>query len=488
MNFFDAFTSFTYFMWGWPLLALVICTGIYITLRSRFFQVTHLGQILTTPFKKGDGKKSGEKSISSFEALCVAIGGSVGVSNISGVGTAVATGGPGALFWLWVAAFLGMMVKFAEVSLACYYRQDMPDGSHRGGPTHYIERGLGEERGWKKGAWKTLAVIFGAGLLLLCFINITNYTISEAIGSTFNISYLIPSAILVVLTWIITFGGLKSVAKFASYAVPFMCLLYVVLVVITLGMNYENIIPAFGMIFKGAFTTQAAAGGFLGATVKMAMSTGFARSVYSNEAGWGTSTMVHATSDCEHPCKQGILAAFEVFADTMIICTLTGLALVVTGWWNSGLVGAELTLTCLEANVGYIARVLVAVSIFLFGLTTVTAWYTYFLCIIQHAMGDKLTPAIQNLILKLYNIFMPIFPFAITLYTVLSGGTPAQLWVMADFSSVVPTFVNVFVLLCLSGTFFKIFKDFRARYFGIGEVDPDFHIFYEDKKKAEAGK
>lgn len=483
MGIFAAFTKFTYWMWGTPLLTIVIGAGLYITIRTRFFQITNIGKILKNPFKKSS-RNSGEKSLSSFQAVCVAVGGSVGVSNISGVGTAIATGGPGALFWLWVAATFGMMLKFAEISLACYYRKDMPDGTHRGGPTYYMQRGLGEEKKWKKPFWLLLAVLFGVGIFFTFFINLTNYTIAEAIGSTFNISYLIPAAFLVLCTWAITIGGLKRVADFASYVVPFMCLLYVGLVFITLILNAENIIPSFKLIFKSAFTTQAAAGGFLGATVAKAMSTGFARSVYSNEAGWGTSAMVHATADCEHPCKQGMMGAFEVFVDTMVICTATGLVVIVTGFWNSGLSGAELTLTCLEASVGYAARVLVAISIFLFGLTTITGWFSYYLCILQHAMGDKLSPALEKKILAVYKLLMPVCPFILTVITVLVGGTPAELWVLADFSSVVPTFANVLVVFCLSGTFIKLFKDFRARYFGIGEVDPDFKIFYEQKKKS----
>lgn len=484
MSFFEAFTNFTYLMWGTPLLVLVIGTASYITIRTKFFQIRHFGPIMSNPFKKRTNQKS-EKSISPFQAVCVAVGGSVGVSNISGVSTAIATGGPGALFWLWVAATLGMMLKFTEVSLACYYRKTTPDGEHRGGPTYYMLRGLGEDKGWKIGICKLLAIVFGLGIFSTFFINLTNFTISEAIGSTFNISYLIPGLVLVVCTYLITFGGLKRIADIAGYMVPFMCIIYVGLVLVTIALNAGNIIPAFKLIFKGAFTPQAATGGFLGATVMKAMSTGFARSVYSNEAGWGTSAMVHATSDCEHPCKQGMLGAFEVFVDTMIVCTMTGLAVIVTGYWDSGITGAALTLTCLEANVGYIARVLVAVSIFLFGLTTVTGWFTYYQCLLQHAMGDKLTPALEKKILTVYKILMPIFPFIVTLVTVLRGGTPAELWVFADFTSIIPTFVNVFVVFCLSGTFFKIFKDFKARYFGVGKVDPNFNIFYEEKEKAK---
>ena len=485
---YDLFEAFTYWMWGPPLLTLILVTGVWITLRTRFFQLTHLGRILKDPFRKmcRETAEFGKGGISSFQAVCTAIGASVGVSNISGVGTAIATGGPGALFWLWVAGLLAMMVKFAEVSLACYYRKTMPDGSHRGGPTYYMQYGLGEERGWHKILWKGLSLVFGCGIFCTFFITLTNYTVAEAIGSTFRISYLIPGIILMIATWIITFGGLKKTAAFASCIVPFMCAFYVVAVLIVLVMNAERILPSIRMILQGAFTSQAAAGGFLGASVKTAMSTGFARSVYSNEAGWGTSAMVHATAECEHPCRQGMMGAFEVFVDTMVVCTATGLAVIVTGFWNSGLTGAELTLCCLEANLGVVARVILAIAIFLFGLTTATGWYSYYLCLLQHLCNGRLSKKAERVIFLIYKLTMPIFPFLLTVITVFTGGTPAGLWVLADFSSVVPTFTNVFALLCLSGTFFSLFRDYQARYFGKGAVDPSFAVFYEDQCKTNA--
>ena len=210
---------------GYPLIAIVLLTGVYLTIRSGGFQFRHLGTILKSLMKKQKVNTEGKKeAITPFQAVCIAVGGSVGVANISGVGTAIATGGPGALFWMWIAALLGMIIKMTEVSLAVYYRKTNPDGSHVGGPTYYMERALGEERGFK--AWGIIAVIFGLALYANHFLSMQNYTVAEAIGTTFDIPYVIPSAVLVVCIYLVTLGGLKKVGQIASYMVPFMCLFY----------------------------------------------------------------------------------------------------------------------------------------------------------------------------------------------------------------------------------------------------------------------
>ncbi len=477
---FAAFEEFTYWLWGYPLLIAIGAAGLYFTIRSGFFQFRHIGRIITNPFKKTT--VTGEKNaLTPFQAVSIAVGGSVGVSNISGVGTAIATGGPGALFWLWVAALLGMAIKMAEVTLAVYYRTSNADGEHWGGPTYYMQKALGEERGWK--AWKVLAVIFGGGIFITFFITLQNFTIAEAIGTTFKIPYMIPSLVMVACIYAIILGGLKRVGEIAGYMVPFMCIFYVICVIVVLAMNITALPGALGLVFKSAFTAQAAVGGFAGAAVIQAVRLGFARSVYSNEAGWGTSPMIHATAAVEHPVKQGMLGAFEVFVDTIIVCTATGLLVITTGFWNSGLLGSELTLTALEANVGSFARIIIALSIFLFGLTTATGWYTYYLTLLNHAMKD--TSPVKKTIMMIYKLLNPVFGCLLTLFTVLGGKTPAEVWVLADFSSVIPTFINVVVLIIIGSKFIELVKDFKARYLGKGTVDPNFAVFYEDKVKAK---
>lgn len=480
---FSVFSSITNFLWGTPLLISIVITGVYFSVKSRFFQFKNFGLIITNIFKMGKESKlrDDKKRLTPFQAISVAVGGSVGVSNISGVATAISTGGPGALFWIWVAALLGMIIKMAEVTLAVYYRETKDDGTYRGGPTFYIEKALGERRGWK--IWKPLAVIFGVGIFMTWPITIQNYTISESIGSTFNIPYIIPSIILVIAIYVITIGGIKKIGVIASYVTPIMCGFYILCGIYILLVNITSIPNTFMLIIKGAFTPQAATGGFLGASVAMAMRLGFARSVYSNEAGWGTSPMVHATADVDHPVKQGLLGAFEVFADTILVCSVTGLVVIITGYWSSGMSGANLTLTAFESVMGFPARVIIALSIFLFGLTTNTGWFAYYMTLLDHGFEDG--SKIKNIFKKIFVIGNPLWGFLILVASVYFGGTPEQIWTLADFSSVIPTFINVAVLFVIGGKFIELLKDYKARYLGIGDVDPDFKLFYEEEIKAD---
>ena len=218
------------------------------------------------------------KNLTPFQAISIAIGGTVGVSNMSGVATAIATGGPGALFWLWIAALLAMIIKMTEVTLAVYYREKQPNGEFLGGPTYYMQKGLGDEK--KLPFWKVFAVLFGGCIFMTWFITLQNFTVSEAVGSTFKLPYIIPSVLYVLAIYLIIIGGVKKVGVISSYLTPIMCLLYILGSVIILIMNADKLPEAFYMIFKGAFTAQAAVGGFLGAGVATAMRLGFARSVF----------------------------------------------------------------------------------------------------------------------------------------------------------------------------------------------------------------
>ena len=480
---FALFEQLTGWLWGLPLLITILVTGIFLTVRSGFFQFRHFGHVVTSMFSKERREGGGDdgKNLTPFQAISVAIGGTVGVSNMSGVATAIATGGPGALFWLWIAALLGMIIKMAEVTLAVYYREKQPNGEYLGGPTYYMQKGLGEEK--KLPFWKIFAVCFGGCIFMTWFITLQNFTVSEAVGSTFDLPYIVPSILYVIAIYAIIIGGVKKVGVIASYLTPIMCMLYMVGSIIILIVNAGVLPETFAMIFKGAFTTQAATGGFLGAGVATAMRLGFARSVYSNEAGWGTSPMIHASAKTDHPVKQGIMGAFEVFADTMVVCTMTGLVVISTGYWNSGLQGAELTLTAFESVMGPVARALVALSIFLFGLTTSTGWFTYYSVILKHWLkGNQKVLAVAE---KIFVLGTPLWGLLVTVLTVFGNGTPAQLWVLADFTTVFPTFVNVATLFILSGTFIKLLKDYSARYLGIGKVDESMELFYEDKKAKE---
>ena len=486
---FAVFERFVSCLWGYPLLGVILLTGVYLTIRAGLFQFRYFGKIVLCPFKRSsmEGGKGKKEALSPFQAVCVAVGSTVGVSNISGVGSAIAVGGPGALFWLWVAAFLGMIIKMAEVSLAVYYRKTGPDGSLCGGPTYYMQRYFGEERGGK--LWVVPAVMFALGLYTTHFFTLQNFTVAEAIGTTFNIPFIIPSLALVAGIYLVTLGGLKRIGMFASYMVPFMCLFYIGCAIVILIMNASAIPAALGAVFKGAFSGQSALGGFMGASVATAMRLGFARSVYSNEAGWGTSPMVHATAETDHPVKQGMMGAFEVFADTLCVCSATGLMVIVTGAWSSGITGAELTLVAIEGNLGSVARIIVALSIFMFALTS-CGWYAYYTTLLKHAFSDKgpIMEKIGGIWLQLYRFCNPLWGFLLCMYTVYVGATPAQVWVVADFCTLIPTFVNVSVILIISGKFIKLVEDYKARYMGIGKIDPGFRPFFEEQASLREAK
>lgn len=469
-------------IWGIPLIVTILGTGLYLTLSTGCFQFAKFGHILKSTFgnllKKDKG--AGEGLISPFQAISIAVGGTVGVGNIAGVATAIAVGGPGAVFWMWVAALFGMLIKTAEVTLAVYYRQKDENGHPYGGPTYYMQKGLGEERGLK--FWPILAVIFGAGIFSTFFLTLQNYSVSEAVGNTFGVNLVVISVIYVIMTYIIIAGGIPKLGEIAGNLVPFMCIFYIVggLIIIV---KYATSLPStFGLIFSGAFNGTAAVGGFAGAAFAQTIRLGMARAVYSNEAGWGTSPMIHASARTDHPVKQGIWGAFEVFVDTILVCSITALVIILTGEWSSGVSGATLTLNAFEVGIGRVGRVVVAISVFLFGLTTTTGWYAYYEVLLRHLFKKNL--AIKDKILAVYKWVYPIPGMLLVILSVKNALPGPTVWMFGDLTSGIPTFANVIAILILSPTFFKLVKDYKARYLGIGKVDPNFKLFYEDKVKS----
>lgn len=483
LNYFEAFVNF---LWGLPIIVIILGTGLYFTFKLGFFQVIYLKHIFSETIlkiiKKGNkAEGDGKGLITPFEAVSTAIGGSVGVGNIGGVATAMAVGGPGALFWLWIAAFVGMILKMAEVSLGVYYREKDEKGELYGGPTYYMEKGLGEEKGIKW--WFIPAIIFGGGIISTFFITVQNYTVSEAISSAFGIKIIYASIIYIVCNYILIIGGIKSLGKLAGKVVPFMCLFYVIAALYIVLINIHNLPETFRLIFSGAFNGTAAIGGFTGATFRQAMRIGMARSVFSNEAGWGSSPMIHSSAQTDHPIKQGLWGAFEVFVDTMVVCTLTCLVIVITGVWNSGATGATLTLSAFETGMGSASKIFIAVGIFLFGVTTSSGWYAYYEIILRHLM--KSSPKLKDSILKFYRIFYHVPGFIMVVMATTIGMPGATVWLFADFTTAIPTFINIAVILSLSGTFFKLFKDYKTRYILKKEVaeEDKIPVFYEDKNR-----
>lgn len=318
------------FVWGIPMLILIISTGIFMTIRTGFFQITKIkywfGETLIAIFKKKSVTKTKDKkAISQFQALATALAATIGTGNIAGVATAIVIGGPGAVFWMWVSAFFGMMTNFSEKVLGIYFRKKNADGEWAGGPMYYIEEGLKDKKGIKHIA-KPLAVLFSIFCVLASF-GIGNMTqvnsISSAMTANFNIPAIVTGIVLAIIAGLIIIGGIKRIASVTEKLVPFMAIFYIIGCLIIFISNYKQIPYVFSSIFSSAFNFGAVAGGVGGYIIKRAATMGFKRGIFSNESGLGSAVIVHSSSDVKEPVIQGMWGIFEVFFDTLVVCTLT---------------------------------------------------------------------------------------------------------------------------------------------------------------------
>lgn len=480
MNLNDLASIIVYdYLWGMPLVLFVLFVGIYFTIRSKFLQFRFFKKSFSTAFKsfgQADKKSGNTGVISSFEAMSMALGTTIGVGNIGGVAAAIALGGPGAIFWMWIAGLFGMVIKTTEITLALFFRSKEKNQDAYGGPNYYIHKGIGVERGHKHFA-KILNFIFAFGFIMGIFLNIQTYTVSEAVGNTFNLNLNLVGIVYTILLYLMISGGMKKLGKIASIIVPFMCIFYIVGSLFIILIHSQNIIPSLKLIFESAFTGTAAIGGFAGASFKLAIQSGMSRSVFSNEAGWGTAAMIHASAKVDHPLKQGILGIFEVVFDTLIICSMTALVIMVSGAWSSGLDGATLTLYAFESGVGNIGRMVLAIGVFFFGLTTSSGVYTQIEVVLRYVLGEK---PIKEKLLQFYKWFYPIPSLAMVIIATKFGLPGTTLWLISDASTALPIFANLIALIILFPTFEKLVKDYSARYLGKGERLPDNEIFYND--------
>lgn len=480
MSFEDIINIIVYdYMWGMPLVVFILAAGAYLTVRTGFFQFKGFGMAMKRAWNNIFGKNQDDKSagvLSSFEAMSTALGTTIGVGNIGGVATALALGGPGAIFWMWVSGLFGMVIKSAEITLAVHYRSKDENDTAYGGPNYYIEKGIGKELNLKT-VFKVLSFLFAVGFSLSYFINIQTYTVSEALSTTFGLGMLGTSIVFTIILYIMISGGLKSVGRWASILVPFMCLFYLIGGVIIICKNITELPECFRLIFEGAFTGTAATGGFAGAAMTVAMKTGMARSVFSNEAGWGTAPMIHASAKVDHPIKQGMLGIFEVFVDTFVICTLTCLIIMVTGQWDSGLDGANLTLSAFEIGLGSVGRIVLAVGVFLFGITTSSGLYAQIEVVLRYVVGES---KIKKAALLFYKWTYPLPSLILVLIAVFNEFSGTTVWLISDAGVALPIFINILALFILAPKFAALIKDYNARYLGKGEASKDFKVFYEE--------
>lgn len=468
------------FLWDTPFLVMLIICGIYLTIRSEFFSFRYFGHIIKNTFgslKADSQHETAHGRISPFAAMCVAIGGTVGTGNIAGVAAAIATGGPGAVFWMWVWAIVGMTIKSVEVTLACYYRSKDSEGRFFGGPTYYMEKGIVKEQGHKWG-W-VLIVGFAVGMLIQYIAGSQAYTISEALYNTFGLNQIVFVLVYSVFLIYIIWKGVPRIAEIASKMVPIMCVLYLLGGILLILANIDMLPSVIVSIFKGAFTPIAATGGTAGFAVKTAVAKGLSRSMNSNEAGQGTSPMIHASANTVHPVRQGLWGAFEVFVDTILVCTITALAILCTGVISTGQTSTGLTIAAFESVFGTGGAVFIGVICFLFGLTTTAGWFTYYTSIVHHIFRNH--EKIANTIDQILKICYPIPNIVIVVMIVLTGSGPDMFWVITDISLVIPIFFNIIALVLMGGKYKELLKDYKARYLGVGKIDLDFKSFYEDK-------
>ncbi|MBM7641817.1 alanine/glycine:cation symporter family protein [Streptococcus loxodontisalivarius] len=427
-------------VWGPPLLVLLVGTGIYLSSRLGLLQVFKLPKALKLIFAS-DNK--GEGDISSFAALATALAATVGTGNIVGVATAIKLGGPGALFWMWVAAFFGMATKYAEGVLAIKYRTVDDKGEIAGGPMYYITNGMGEK-------WRWLATLFSLFGVMVALFGSGTFTqvnsITDSLRNSLGLAPQIVSIVLAVVVAIIIFGGIQSISKVSEKVVPFMAIIYIIAALTVLLFNWTNIIPSLILVIKSAFTGQAATGGFAGATVMIAIQSGIARGVFSNESGLGSAPIAAAAAKTEEPVEQGLVSMTGTFIDTIIICSMTGLAIIVTGQWSTDLNGASLTQSAFSTVFGDFGVWALTISLILFAFTTILGWGYYGEKCFEFLFGTKVIP-----------IYRIVFVAMVALGGYISLET---IWVIADIVNGLMAFPNLIALLFLSPIIIKETKTY----------------------------
>ena len=419
------------FLWGVPLITLLVGTGILLTIRLSLLQVVQLPRALSLILR---AKNRGAGDISSFKALCVALAATIGTGNIVGVATAVKVGGPGAIFWMWMAAFFGMATKYAEGLLAVKYRTTDERGEIAGGPMYYIRNGMGEK-------YRPLAGFFAVATVLVAFFGIGTFpqvnAIVDSVEISFGISRIVTDIALTVLIAAITIGGLRSIAEVSARIIPFMAVLYIVICAGIILMHLGEIPAAIALILDSAFTGTAAAGGFAGSTVMMAMQNGIARGVFSNESGLGSAPIAAAAAKTKEPAEQGLISMTGTFIDTIIICSMTGLVLVLTGAWHGDAAGAAMTGAAFTSLYGSIGGALLTISLALFAFTTILGWNYYGERAVLYLAGVR-----------------AILPYRIVFIALIACGAFLKLeaiWVLADIVNGLMAIPNLIALIALSG-------------------------------------
>lgn len=449
----QALYDLTDFLWGTPLMILMVGVGLYLTVRTGFFQFlgipTWWKHTVVEVFK---GSKNSNSNITSegelkpFQALSTVLAGTVGSGNIAGVAAAIAIGGPGAVFWMWVIALVGMMTKMAEVTLSVAYRKKTPDGEYFGGPMHYMREGLGK-------IGKVLSVFYAIALFIevladACFVQPN--TLATCVNDVFGVPLLVSGIVISVLSAIIVLsGGVKKIGDFCGRFVMPMIIIYIVACLSVIIININQLPTAFGLIFTYAFAPAPAVGGFVGSTISLAMARGASRGIFSNEAGMGTAATVHATAQTDNPAHQGMYGILEVFIDTIIICTLTALSVLCSGVWSCGDTGVVLTFDAFRGSWGFVGLVVLCIAVVLFTYSSYLGFFVEFRTCVEYLFGEK-----SITYLKWIFLVLPIL--SVTLEV-------EQVWDIADMAVGFIVIPNMIALLLLSPKFIEVFRDYRKK-------------------------
>jgi AGCS family alanine or glycine:cation symporter len=428
-------------IWGAPLLVLLVGTGIWLTVRLKGLQFTTLGESLYLAFikrKEDDDDEDGD--ISHFQALMTAMSATVGTGNIAGVATAIALGGPGALFWMWITGLVGMATKYGEAVLAVVYREKDANGNMCGGPMYYITNGLG---------WKWMGVLFAIFASVAAFgigNMVQSNSMADALNANFNVPFWVTGLVTMVFVGLVVIGGIKSIGRVTGFIVPFMVLFYVISCLIVLIVNFSDIPAAFGIIFHHAFNPTAATGGFAGSAVMLTIRMGVARGVFSNESGLGSAPIAAAAAKTKHPVTQALVSMTQTFIDTIIVCTMTGLVIVLKGAWTTGKNGADLTTYSFQLSAVPGGEYIVTIGLVLFAFSTILGWCYYGEKSIEYLFGEK-----------------AIMPYRAVF--VLFAGIGAMLklnlvWTIADVFNGLMAFPNLIALIALTPVIVKTTKDY----------------------------
>ncbi len=448
-------TTIDHIVWGPLMMFLLIGTGIFLTIRLKGLQIRKLPYTIRLIIIPESTDSPGKGDISPFRALMTTLSGTIGTGNIAGVATAIALGGPGALFWMWMTAVVGTATKFVECTLSLHFREELPDGTMIGGPFYYLEKGLGSPFLGMTFAVFGIFSSFGIGNMAQA------NSVSLALIDTFHIPGFITGLILALMTGLVVVGGIKRLGYVTGKLVPSMAVLYILSALVILLMNIEKIPAAFLLILNSAFSGSAAAGGFAGATVSNALRFGIARGMFSNEAGLGSAPIAHATAITTHSVRQGLVAMLGPFIDTIILCTLTGLVIIITGAWESGKTSTSLSIHAFSSQIGYAGNLIITIGMVLFAFTTILAWSFYGKQCISYFTKKKSDRFYRYSLKIYYSLFLIGIVIGAGVVDLSQSTTYlASIWLFSDITNALMALPNLIGILLLSNIAIGLLKDY----------------------------